>query len=104
MFETAISQDTSKRLVISLYTTILDDLFVCRVSLGTFGVADPSMQPTETNKLVARCQATIKRVAGKLIQEKKARIASGGEGGTGMADKDLLSLLCAPQPLSCAYL
>ena len=51
------------------------------------------VQPTATTKLVARCQTVIQRVAGDLIQEKKARVAESEKGGLGLGDKDLLSLL-----------
>lgn len=44
-------------------------------------------------KTVKRCQAVIRRVAGKLVQSKKARIIEGEKSGSGYAEKDLLTLL-----------
>ena len=40
-----------------------------------------------------RCRSVINRVAGNLIQVKKARIVEGEKNGTACTDKDLLSLL-----------
>ena len=43
---------------------------------------------------IEKCQEVIHRVAGDLIQDKKAKIAQGIETGVPYAGRDLLSLLC----------
>ena len=43
---------------------------------------------------IERCQEVIHRVAGNLIQDKKAKIAHGIQTGVPYAGRDLLSLLC----------
>jgi cytochrome P450 len=72
MFETAISQSSDLRTIIGVYVPFLKRWF-----------------PDASAQTVERCQAVIRRVAGQLIQEKKAKIA---EGSSGCA-RDLLSLL-----------
>lgn len=54
----------------------------------------PFAQPDERTRIVKRCQTVINRVAGKLIQSKKANIIDDEKSGTGYLEKDLLSLLC----------
>ncbi|KAG8213983.1 cytochrome P450 [Butyriboletus roseoflavus] len=76
MFEIAISQGSAFRMVLGLCFPILDVLF-----------------PDERVKTVKRCHTVINRVAGELIQSKKARIIEGEKSGSGYAEKDLLSLL-----------
>lgn len=56
-------------------------------------------QPNDTVRFVAKCQTVIERVAGRLIQEKKRKIAEAEEKGQVYQGKDLLSLLCeSPNP------
>lgn len=51
------------------------------------------VQPTATTRFVAKCQKVVERVAGKLIQEKKRKMAEAAEKGQVYQGKDLLSLL-----------
>lgn len=51
------------------------------------------MKPDYTMRTVQRCQKVIRRVAGHLIQEKKAKIDEGLKSGVPYAGRDLLSLL-----------
>jgi cytochrome P450 len=73
MFETAISQNNDFRTILGIYAPFLKRWF-----------------PDVSAKTVERCQSVIRRVAGQLIQEKKAKAAEGGKGYQG---RDLLSLL-----------
>lgn len=52
-----------------------------------------SMQPDKATLTVMRCQRVIRRVAGRLVQEKKHKIMEGEKNGKAYAGKDLLSLL-----------
>ncbi|KAF9241638.1 cytochrome P450 [Melanogaster broomeanus] len=76
MFETAVSQGDGFRTVLGIYFPLLNVLF-----------------PDKRAKTVKRCQAVIRRVAGKLVQSKKARIMDDEKSGAAPTDKDLLSLL-----------
>lgn len=92
MFE--IAQGSAIRTVLGIYFPFLDVLFV---SIGTAqfqSVCDiPSAQPDERAKTIKRCHTVINRVAGKLIQSKKARIMECEKSGIGYMEKDLISLL-----------
>jgi hypothetical protein len=57
-------------------------------------VSDLRIQPNAVVHTVNRCQEVIRRVAGKLIQEKKAKVAEGERIGKSFAGRDLLTLLC----------
>ncbi|KAG9316669.1 cytochrome P450 [Chiua virens] len=70
MFEIALAQRDGHRTILGIYLPIINVLF-----------------PDERVKTIKRCCAVINRVAGSLLQSKKARIM---EGDTG---KDLISLL-----------
>lgn len=76
MFEIAVSQSNGLRTVIGIYIPLFNVIF-----------------PDERVQTIKRCQEVIERVAGKLIQQKKARILGGEESGLGYAGKDLLDLL-----------
>lgn len=76
MFEIAVSQGDGVRTVLGIYFPIVNSLF-----------------PDKRAKTVYRCQETIRRVAGKLVQQKKTRIMDGEKSGSAYAGKDLLSLL-----------
>lgn len=76
MFEVAISQSRPIRTIFRIYAPFLSSLF-----------------PDKTLQTVKRCQGVIHRVAGHLVQEKKAKIAQGLEAGVPYAGRDLLSLL-----------
>ncbi|KAJ8583795.1 cytochrome-450 hydroxylase [Rhizopogon salebrosus TDB-379] len=76
MFEIAVSQGDGVRTVLGIYFPFLNTLF-----------------PDKRVKTVHRCQETIRRVAGKLVQQKKARILDGEKNGSAYTGKDLLSLL-----------
>lgn len=77
MFEVAISQhSTDITAVLAMYFPIVDDIF-----------------PTKRVRTVRRCQAVIRRVAGRLIQEKKRKILEAEEEASTYSGKDLLSLL-----------
>ncbi|KAF9227302.1 cytochrome P450 [Gyrodon lividus] len=76
MFEIAVSQGDGFRTVLGIYFPLLNVLF-----------------PDQRVKTVKRCQAVIHRVAGKLVQSKKARIMEGEKSGSSYAEKDLLTLL-----------
>ncbi|KAJ7703297.1 cytochrome P450 [Mycena rosella] len=76
MFEVAISQGTPFRTLLSIYLPSVNKLF-----------AD------DTVRTVDRCQEVIRRVAGRLIQEKKQKIAEGEKSGDLYEGKDLLTLL-----------
>lgn len=51
------------------------------------------LQPGEAYKVVKKSQDVIKRVAGRLIQEKKRKIEEAEKTGTTYGGKDLLSAL-----------
>ncbi|KIJ67836.1 hypothetical protein HYDPIDRAFT_173589 [Hydnomerulius pinastri MD-312] len=76
MFEIAVSQGDGFRTVLGIYFPLLNVLF-----------------PDRRVKTLKRCQAVIRRVAGKLVQSKKSRIMEGEKSGAGYGGKDLLSLL-----------
>ncbi|KAF7336330.1 Cytochrome P450 [Mycena venus] len=76
MFEVAISQGTTFRQLLSIYLPTINQLF-----------------PDTTVRTVQRCQEVIHRVAGRLIQEKKQKIAEGEKSGDSYDGKDLLTLL-----------
>jgi len=76
MFEVAISQGTMFRTLLSIYLPTVNQLF-----------------PDKTVRTVQRCQEVIHRVAGRLIQEKKQKIAEGEKSGDPYDGKDLLTLL-----------
>ncbi|KAJ6593806.1 cytochrome-450 hydroxylase [Mycena capillaripes] len=76
MFEVAISQGGPFRTLLSIYLPRINKLF-----------------PDKTVKTVQRCQEVIHRVAGRLIQEKKQKIAEGEKSGDPYDGKDLLTLL-----------
>ncbi|KAJ7733762.1 cytochrome-450 hydroxylase [Mycena maculata] len=76
MFEVAISQGTPFRTLLSIYLPRVNQLF-----------------PDETVRTVRRCQEVIHRVAGRLIQDKKQKIAEGEKSGDPYDAKDLLTLL-----------
>ncbi|PSR79569.1 hypothetical protein PHLCEN_2v6980 [Hermanssonia centrifuga] len=77
MFEVAISRQSGGwRTTLALYIPLWDKLF-----------------PDNTSRFVAKCQKVIQRVAGKLIQEKKRKMADAEEKGETYQGKDLLSLL-----------
>ncbi|TFK75269.1 cytochrome P450 [Pluteus cervinus] len=73
MFEVSISQGGFTRTMFNIYLPAISSLFRDR-----------------TMRTVQRCQETIRRVAGRLIQEKKRKILDGEKSG---ASRDLLSLL-----------
>ncbi|KAH9485345.1 Cytochrome P450 monooxygenase 215 [Psilocybe cubensis] len=76
MFEVAVSQGNPFRTIFSIYAPFLSSLF-----------------PDSTVRVVQRSQDTIRRVAGHLIQAKKAKIVQGLQDGVPYAGRDLLSLL-----------
>ncbi|KAF9478642.1 cytochrome-450 hydroxylase [Pholiota conissans] len=76
MFEVAISQSNPMRTIFRIYMPFISSLL-----------------PDETLRTVYRCHKVIHRVAGHLIQEKKAKIEQGLKSGVPYAGKDLLSLL-----------
>ncbi|KAN0091195.1 cytochrome P450 [Tylopilus felleus] len=76
LFELFLAHNSSIRMLLALYFPIVDVLF-----------------PDKRVKLMQRCRSVINRVAGNLIQVKKARIVEGEKNGTACTDKDLLSLL-----------
>ncbi|KAJ7680230.1 cytochrome-450 hydroxylase [Mycena polygramma] len=76
MFEVAISQGGPFRTLLSIYLPRINKLF-----------------PDKTVRTVQRCQEVIHRVAGRLIQEKKQKIAEGEKSGDPYDGKDLLTLL-----------
>ncbi|KAJ7430855.1 cytochrome P450 [Mycena galericulata] len=76
MFEVAISQGTPFRTLLSIYLPRVNQLF-----------------PDATVRTVRRCQEVIHRVAGRLIQDKKRKIADGEKSGDPYDGKDLLTLL-----------
>jgi hypothetical protein len=51
------------------------------------------VQPDSATKLITNCQNVIRRVAGKIIQEKKTKVADGDKAGAAYQGKDLLSLM-----------
>ncbi|KAJ3558398.1 hypothetical protein NM688_g949 [Phlebia brevispora] len=52
-----------------------------------------SIFPDHTMRFIAKCQEVIRRVAGRLIQEKKRKIAEAEASGKSYQAKDLLTLL-----------
>ncbi|KAJ7925206.1 cytochrome P450 [Mycena leptocephala] len=76
MFEVAISQGSPFRTLLSIYLPRINKLF-----------------PDKTVRTVQRCQEVIHRVAGRLIEEKKQKIAEGEKSGDPYEGKDLLTLL-----------
>ncbi|KAH7926700.1 cytochrome P450 [Leucogyrophana mollusca] len=76
MFEIAVSQGEGFRTILGIYLPTINNLF-----------------PDNRARTVLRCQEVIRRVAGKLVQQKKSRIQEGEKNGIANADKDLLSLL-----------
>ncbi|KAH7888644.1 cytochrome P450 [Phlebopus sp. FC_14] len=76
MFEIAVSQGDGPRTVLGIYCPLFNELF-----------------PDKRVKTIKCCQAVIRRVAGKLVQQKKSRIVEGEKNGAGYAGNDLLSLL-----------
>ncbi|EGN99960.1 hypothetical protein SERLA73DRAFT_180296 [Serpula lacrymans var. lacrymans S7.3] len=76
MFEIAVSQGQGFRTILAIYFPIINRLF-----------------PDHRARTVHRCQEVIRRVAGRLVQQKKAKISEGDKGGSTYAGKDLLSLL-----------
>ncbi|KAJ6586826.1 cytochrome P450 [Mycena vulgaris] len=76
MFEVAISQGRPFRTLLSIYLPLVNRLF-----------------PDKTVRTVQRCQEVIHRVAGRLIQDKKQKIAEGEKSGDLYEGKDLLTLL-----------
>ncbi|KAJ6609827.1 cytochrome-450 hydroxylase [Mycena sp. CBHHK59/15] len=76
MFEIAISQGRPFRTLLSIYLPFVNKLF-----------------PDETVRTVQRCREVIHRVAGRLIQDKKQKIAEGEKSGDPYEGKDLLTLL-----------
>jgi hypothetical protein len=45
-------------------------------------------------RTIQRCQEVIRRVAGRLVAEKKLKIMEGERSNLTFAERDLLSLLC----------
>ncbi|KXN90645.1 Cytochrome P450 4F1 [Leucoagaricus sp. SymC.cos] len=76
MFEVAISQGSPWRTMLTIYLPWFNTIF-----------------PDQRQRIVKRCQSTIRRVAGKLIQEKKRKIEEAANYGKIYGGKDLLSLL-----------
>ncbi|KAH7916514.1 cytochrome P450 [Hygrophoropsis aurantiaca] len=76
MFEIAVSQGEGFRTILGIYLPTFNNLF-----------------PDNRVRTVRRCQEVIRRVAGKLIQQKKLRIQEGEKNEIATAEKDLLSLL-----------
>ncbi|KAJ7209491.1 cytochrome P450 [Mycena pura] len=76
VFEVFISQGSPFRILLSIYLPFVNELF-----------AD------ETVRTKRRSQEVIHRVAGRLIQEKKQKIAEGEKSGEPYDEKDLLTLL-----------
>ena len=50
-------------------------------------------QPDQESRTIQRCRGVIERVAGKVIQEKKRKIAEAEERGKSYDGRDLLTLL-----------
>lgn len=94
MFEVAVSRQSGDwRTTFALFIPLMDKIFVSfrglpRILLLTL------LQPDKNAQFVAQCQEVIKRVAGRLIQEKKRKMAEAEEKGQTYQGKDLLSLLC----------
>ncbi|RXW24956.1 hypothetical protein EST38_g866 [Candolleomyces aberdarensis] len=76
MFEIAISQGDGLSTFISIYAPWVYKFF-----------------PSKISKTVQRCQEVIHRVAGNLIQDKKAKIEEGVKSGKPYNGRDLLTLL-----------
>ncbi|KAI0062953.1 cytochrome P450 [Artomyces pyxidatus] len=77
MFETAVAQSTSVQALISVYFPLWAKIF-----------------PSKGSEAILRGQETIRRVASKLVQQKKAWILAGGEETDKLhGGKDLLSLM-----------
>ncbi|KAG6907916.1 hypothetical protein DXG01_006971 [Tephrocybe rancida] len=76
MFEVAISQGNVARTLLNIYFPYISRLF-----------------PDTITHTVERCQNTIHRVAGQLIQENKRRLYEAEKSGSPFVGKDLLSLL-----------
>jgi hypothetical protein len=93
MFEVAISQGSPFRTLLSIYLPRINKLFVSETTCDS--VSPPEdRQPDKTVRTVQRCQEVIHRVAGRLIEEKKQKIAEGEKSGDPYEGKDLLTLLC----------
>ncbi|KAI0062940.1 cytochrome P450 [Artomyces pyxidatus] len=77
MFETAVAQSTSIQEIITVFSPLLAKIF-----------------PSKGSRSILRGQETIRRVASKLVQQKKALILAGGEEIDKLhGEKDLLSLM-----------
>ncbi|KAF9452348.1 cytochrome-450 hydroxylase [Macrolepiota fuliginosa MF-IS2] len=76
MFEVAISQGKPWRTTMSIYAPWINKIL-----------------PDKRQRTIERCQGTIRRVAGRLIQEKKRKIQEAANNGKTYGGKDLLSLL-----------
>ncbi|KII92075.1 hypothetical protein PLICRDRAFT_36852 [Plicaturopsis crispa FD-325 SS-3] len=76
MFEVAVSRNQGLRTIVGIYCPWVNALF-----------------PDTATRTVQRCQEVIRRVAGKLVQEKKRKISEGERNGVPYEGRDLLSLL-----------
>ena len=107
MFEIAVSQQGGGVWeLLLMYAPILDRILVrehpctqrsCLTSLW--------MKPGERYGVIKKSQATIQRVAGQLIQEKKRKIQEAEKSGSAYIGKDLLSALreCSTHCTLCIF-
>ena len=72
---------------------ILDRFLVSYMLLSVRCLPYPVIQSSERYDVVKKSQATIQRVAGRLIQEKKRKIEEAEKAGTTYGGRDLLSAL-----------
>jgi hypothetical protein len=95
MFEVAISQNDDLWEVANIWLPILNTLLASAVLHFPLRVLNKYVtQPSKAHKTVKKCQETIHRVAGRLIADKKRKIAECETEGKSYTGKDLLSLLC----------
>jgi hypothetical protein len=92
MFEVAISQGRPYRTLLLVYFPFISNLFVSATACFV-GPAFENSQPDETVRTLRRGREVIHRVAGRLIQEKKQKIAEGEKSGDPYEGKDLLTLM-----------
>ena len=105
MFEIAVSQQGGGLWELAIvYAPILDRFAVSVHKYFLYLALTRRLQPGPRYGVVKRCQEVIRRVAGRLIQEKKRKIEEAEKAGSVYGGRDLLSALCACSSYSLADL
>lgn len=90
MFELGISQVGFFEMIANTFFPSIQKFCV---SLGFYKevLTYRVLKPTRSFKAVERCRGVIERIAGQLIQEKKAKIIEGEKSGIPYQEKDMLT-------------